>query len=221
MNTCCRAAVMLWLSTIGLLFGASTPIAPAFAGDPWGTWYTKDNERQIRITNCGGALCGSLVWLQEPNNPTNGEPLTDRHNPDPNKQSRPLLDTQIVLGMRPSGPDQWSGYLYNAEDGKTYSGSFIMTGASTAEVKGCLLIFCQSQTWTRQHGRRPSLPSDRASNYPEQSRAWHGRHQTNRFARCQTGLWSEVLQVAYRIGCRSFDAGTLEISHKSSDPTRN
>lgn len=91
MNTCCRAAVMLWLSTIGLLFGASTLIAPAFAGDPWGTWYTKDNESQIRITNCGGALCGSLVWLQEPNNPTNGEPLTDRHNPDPNKQSRPLL----------------------------------------------------------------------------------------------------------------------------------
>jgi uncharacterized protein (DUF2147 family) len=143
-----RVALALWLSAIGLLTGPNF-IATAFAADPWGIWYTKDNESQIRITNCGGALCGSLVWLQEPNDPTTGEPLTDKHNPDPSKQSQPLLGTRIVLGMRPSGPDQWSGELYNAGDGKTYTGSFTMTGANTAEIQGCLLVFCQSQTWTR------------------------------------------------------------------------
>jgi uncharacterized protein (DUF2147 family) len=148
MITSRRVAVALWLSVIGLLTGPNL-ISPALAADPWGTWYTKDNESQIRITKCGGALCGSLVWLQEPNDPTTGEPKTDKHNPNSNKQNRPLLGTQIMLGMRPSGPDQWSGELYNAEDGKTYTGSFTVTGANTGEIRGCLLVFCQSQTWTR------------------------------------------------------------------------
>ena len=84
----------------------------------------------MRITNCGGALCGALVWLKEPNDPETGRPKTDKNNADASKQSRPLLGVQIVLGMKPSGtPDQWSGNVYNASDGKTYTGSFTMTGA--------------------------------------------------------------------------------------------
>ena len=148
MRICRGVAPALWLFAIGLLIGTAL-IVTAFAADPWGTWYTKDNESQIRIANCGGLLCGSLVWLQEPNDPATGLPLADKHNPNPGRQSRPLLGTQIILGMRPSGPDRWSGNLYNAEDGKTYTGSFTMTGANTAEIQGCVLIFCQSQTWTR------------------------------------------------------------------------
>ncbi len=69
----------------------------------------------------------------------------------PAKQSRPLLGVPIVLGMKPSGtPDQWSGEVYNAYDGKTYIGSFTMTGPNTAELKGCVMsIICKTQTWTR------------------------------------------------------------------------
>jgi uncharacterized protein (DUF2147 family) len=125
--------------------------APAFAADALGTWYTADNDSQVRITNCGGALCGALVWLKEPNDPATGRPKTDKNNADAGKQSRPLLGVEIVLGMKPSGtPDQWSGQVYNASDGKTYSGSFTMTGANTAELKGCVMsVICKSQTWTR------------------------------------------------------------------------
>ena len=57
----------------------------------------------MRITNCGGALCGALVWLKEPNDPATGQPKTDKNNADASKQSRPLLGVQIVLGMKPSG----------------------------------------------------------------------------------------------------------------------
>ena len=99
MRTFHIAALGLWLFAVGLLTGPSL-IGPALAADPWGTWYTKDNESQILIANCGGALCGSLVWLREPNDRATGQPLTDKHNPDPMKQSRPLLGIQIVLGMR-------------------------------------------------------------------------------------------------------------------------
>ena len=57
---------------------------------------------------------------------------------------------QIVLGMKPSGADQWSGNVYNASDGKTYTGSFTLTGPNTAELKGCVMsVICKTQTWTR------------------------------------------------------------------------
>ena len=96
-------------------------------------------------------MCGSLVWLKEPNDPATGQPKKDKNNADASKQARPLLGVPIVLSMRPSGaPDQWSGSVYNASDGKTYTGSFTMTGPNTADLKGCVLsVFCKSQTWTR------------------------------------------------------------------------
>ncbi len=145
-----KAALALWLALIGL-GGGPWLAGPAFAADPMGNWYTGDKDSQVRITNCGGALCGNLIWLKQPNDPATGRPKTDKNNADPSKQSRPLIGVPIVLGMKPSGtPNQWSGSVYNAADGKTYSGSFTMTDANTAELKGCVLsVLCKSQTWTR------------------------------------------------------------------------
>src|SRR5580700_10031368 len=104
-----RLASALCLSTIALSAIALAPSGPARAADALGTWYTADKDSQVRITNCGGALCGSLVWLKEPNDPATGRLKTDKNNADASKQSRPLLGVPIVLAMKPSGPDQWSG----------------------------------------------------------------------------------------------------------------
>jgi uncharacterized protein (DUF2147 family) len=145
------AAAALWLLTIGLATFGPRAIAAALAADPAGTWYTADNDSQVRITNCGGALCGSIVWLKVPNDPDTGKPKTDKNNPDVSKQGRSLIGVQIVLGMKPSGANVWSGDVYNSQDGKTYSGSFTMTGDNTADLKGCVLggLICKSQSWTR------------------------------------------------------------------------
>jgi uncharacterized protein (DUF2147 family) len=149
MGTYRKAAVAFGLAGLVYLIAANL-IAPAYAADPTGTWYTSDKDSQVRISNCGGALCGTLVWLKEPNDPATGRPKTDKNNADASKQSRPLLGVQIVLSMRPSGTDQWSGSVYNASDGKTYSGSFTLTDANSAELKGCVLsVLCKSQTWMR------------------------------------------------------------------------
>ena len=139
-----RAASAIVLAALALA-------APAQAADPLGTWVTPEKD-QVRIVNCGGALCGSLVFLKEPNDPDTGKPKLDKHNADASKQSRPMLGVTIVIGMKPSGtPDKWDGSVYNAKDGKTYSGSLTMTGPNTAELKGCVLggLICKSQTWSR------------------------------------------------------------------------
>ena len=126
-------------------------IAPARAADPLGTWFTGDKKAKVRIVNCGDALCGTLSWLAEPDDPETNQPKTDKNNSDAAKKSRPLLGIPIVLNMKPSGDDKWQGKVYNAEDGGTYTGSFTMTGANTALLKGCVMggILCKSQTWTR------------------------------------------------------------------------
>src|SRR6516165_7214970 len=142
-------------TAVALGFSAATLVTINLAGtasaaDAIGTWYTGDKEGQVRIVNCGGALCGTLIWLKEPNDPATGRPKTDKNNADASKQSRPLLGVPIVLGMKSSGPGQWTGDVYNASDGKTYSGSFTLTGPNSADLKGCVLsVFCKSQTWTR------------------------------------------------------------------------
>jgi uncharacterized protein (DUF2147 family) len=150
-TTCLRiTAVALCVSAAALMTISSSKMAAA--AEALGTWYTGDKESQVRIVNCGGALCGTLVWLKEPNDPATGRPKTDKHNADASKQNRPLLGAPIVLAMKPNGPGQWNGEVYNAEDGKTYSGSFTLTGPDTADLKGCVLtVLCKSQTWTRVH----------------------------------------------------------------------
>src|SRR5579862_7816726 len=132
-------AAAFWLSLIGLSVGAAG-LAPVRAADPLGLWYTEGKDSQVRIRNCGAALCGALVWLRQPNDPDTGRPKTDKNNADASKRNRPLLGAEIVLGMKPSGtPGRWDGAVYNAKDGKTYAGSFTLTGSNTAELKGCVL----------------------------------------------------------------------------------
>jgi uncharacterized protein (DUF2147 family) len=123
----------------------------AMAADPIGTWLTQGGNSRIRIADCGGALCGSLIWLKEPNDSETGKPKTDKNNSDAAKRSRPLIGVQIVLSMKPSGTDKWSGQVYNAEDGKTYSGNLTYAGGESLQLQGCALggLLCKSQTWTK------------------------------------------------------------------------
>jgi len=142
------AAVVVSAIALAVIF-----TAPAFAADPFATWLTGDKKGKVKIVNCGGALCGNLVWLLEPNDPETNKPKTDKHNVDAGKQGRPLLGIPIVLNMKPEGADLWKGQVYNAEDGNTYSGSFTMTGANSAELRGCVMggLICKAQTWTRSN----------------------------------------------------------------------
>ena len=125
--------------------------SPALAADPHGVWVTEPGSSRIRIADCGGALCGSIVWLKDPNDAETQKPKLDKFNADASKRSRPLMGVTIVIGMKPAGTDKWSGQVYNAEDGKTYSGSVTMQGANALKLEGCALggLLCKAQTWSR------------------------------------------------------------------------
>ena len=120
----------------------------ALAGDPSGLWLTEDGEAKIKVGACGGAMCGTIAWLKEPNDKATNKPKTDKNNGNASLRERPIIGSPVLLSMKADGADKWSGQLYNAEDGKTYSGNIALAG-NTMKVQGCVAIICKTKTWTR------------------------------------------------------------------------
>ena len=122
--------------------------APASAQNALGLWLTKNRDAKVRVSNCGGSLCGAIAWLAEPIDPKTGKPAVDDNNPDPSKRNRSMIGVRI-FGMKPDGSNRWSGWIYNADDGKTYNGTVELLGPNALKVEGCLGPFCDHEIWGR------------------------------------------------------------------------
>jgi uncharacterized protein (DUF2147 family) len=144
MATAARTIVMI-SAVIGWL-----GVDPASA-DPVGTWLTEGGRSRVRVGPCGSALCGTVVWLKEPDDPDTGKPKVDKKNADASKRGRPLVGVAILLNAKPSGSNKWVGQVYNAEDGKTYDGTLTEVSPTSLKLEGCALagFICKSQVWTR------------------------------------------------------------------------
>ena len=131
------------------VFGLSMLSGAALAANPEGTWLSGDGGTKVQISNCGGKLCGKVVWLKEPINPANGKPQIDDKNPNPALAKRPIIGLSLFSGMQARGPNKWSGQIYNADDGSTYASNVSVTGADTLRVEGCVGALCGGENWTR------------------------------------------------------------------------
>ncbi len=111
---------------------------PALA-DPIGLWLDKDGWT-IRIQPCGPDLCAVIASIKPPLDPATGRPWTDKNNADASKRNRPLVGRR---GSEPacgrSAPRKWSGQLYDADRGQTFSGNLLEIGQDTIRIEGCLL----------------------------------------------------------------------------------
>lgn len=128
---------------LAALSGATA--AHAQSADASGTWLTQAGDARVKISKCGGGI----VWLREPTDTATGQPATDSKNPNPALARRPMIGLPLFSSMQPSGPNKWSGQIYNADDGSTYASSVTVTGAATLRVEGCVGALCGGETWTR------------------------------------------------------------------------
>jgi uncharacterized protein (DUF2147 family) len=117
-----------------------------------GVWLSPKANMRVRIGPCGPALCGNIVWLKDSTNPQTGEPPTDRNNPDPANRNKPLVGTQMVIGLRPGrAAGEWTGQVYSPNEGKTQDANFWMDGPDALKVEVCMVagLLCRTLTWTR------------------------------------------------------------------------
>ena len=123
-------------------------IVPALA-DPAGLWLDKDGWT-IRIQSCGPDLCAVIASVKPPLDPATGRPWTDKNNADAAKRNRPLIGLEVLTAMRLSAPRKWSGQLYDADRGQTFSGNLLETGQDTIRIEGCMLgIICGGEELQR------------------------------------------------------------------------
>ena len=75
----CRSGFMIAMVTAVL---AAVP-ATAQAAGPDGIWLTQAGDAKVRVSKCGGGICGVVVWLKDPIDPASGKAQVDDKNPNP------------------------------------------------------------------------------------------------------------------------------------------
>jgi len=143
------APAIFCIASLAIMTQAAFAEQPA---DLTGIWLSPKANMRVRVGPCGSALCGYIIWMQHPNDPQTGEPLTDRNNPDPAKRNKPILGLQMITDLKPGRPaGEWNGQVYLPNDGKTSNVGFSMDGPNGLKIEVCRLagLLCRTQTWTR------------------------------------------------------------------------
>lgn len=104
----------------------------ALAGPVNGEWQRDDGKAKVRMSDCGGAVCGVISWLKDP------------------AHASGKVGQQVFFDMKPSGDNLWKGSAFNPEDGKTYAGKMTLSG-DRLTTAGCVLggLICKSVNWAR------------------------------------------------------------------------
>ena len=128
---------------------AAPPAKAQAGGDVNGIWLTQAGDAKVHVSKCGGGICGVIVWLRDPINSATGKPQVDDKNPNPALAKRPMIGLPLFMGMRPAGPNKWSGQIYNADDGNFYASNVSVAGPDALRVEGCVGALCGGETWSR------------------------------------------------------------------------
>jgi uncharacterized protein (DUF2147 family) len=116
-------------------------VAPAYAQSTftYGVWRNPKNSVHVEIKPCGGGrACGVVIWA-------NADAVADaRKGGTPN-----LVGLQLLRDFALQKSGSWKGKVFVPDLNMTLSGTADFPDATTMKAKGCLLLFCKSQTWRR------------------------------------------------------------------------
>ena len=82
----CRTALLIAIATA---FLAAPSARAQGAGEPTGVWLTQAGDARVRVSKCGGGICGVIAGLRDPIDPATGKPQVDDKNPNPALARRP------------------------------------------------------------------------------------------------------------------------------------
>jgi len=137
-----------WVAAVAAM-GIGAFSGTAMANDATGVWRMENGRVTVKVSPCGGNLCGTVVGLKKPVD-DRGNPRLDKENPNPSLRKRPVIGLTILSNMKPRGEGSWSGTIYNPDDGNTYSSNMTLQSEDKMRVKGCVAgVFCRSMNFIR------------------------------------------------------------------------
>lgn len=113
-----------------------------------GIWRLDNGKVTVKVTPCGGNLCGTVVALKKPRD-DKGRPRLDKENPKESLRSRPVIGLTILSNMKPEGENRWNGTIYNPDDGNTYRSMMNLQNNRTMRVEGCIAVFCKAMKFIK------------------------------------------------------------------------
>ena len=110
----------------------------AMAADPAvGVWKTQPDDgayAHVKMTPCGGAICGTIQRTFN----ASGEYQSEN------------IGKQLVIDMKPDGSGKYAGKVWRPSNNKIYIGKMTVAGNSL-KLSGCVAggLLCSKQDWQR------------------------------------------------------------------------
>ena len=153
-----NCALIVLVTTLLSIATLSPALAKAGADNPFGYWVNRVGWL-IEAAICEDGICGTIVGMRED---AEDALRFDTHNPDPNLRQRSLCGIAIFGAFKPNdNPGEWEdGWIYNPQDGKTYSSVMKLGEEDTLEVRGYVLSPMFGRTIVLVRGEMPAMPCD-------------------------------------------------------------
>jgi uncharacterized protein (DUF2147 family) len=115
--------------------------------DPTGRWITADNQAVIQIAPCGAGLCGQIVGLAHPSNPT---PINWQGHPQCG-----MTILQTTASTDATGNRDWAGIVQDPRNGIIYHATMMLDAFRHLLLHGYVLLpaLGKTQTWLPYSGR--------------------------------------------------------------------
>lgn len=116
-----------------ILLGFAPGVCAAAGGSPLGTWIDHSGEGAVEITDCGGKLCGRIVWLKKAENNS-------------------TCSLQVIGNAKAVSGGKWDGgWIYDPDSQSKYDVEITPIKGDRLKVYGYAgsKLFGETMTWTR------------------------------------------------------------------------
>jgi uncharacterized protein (DUF2147 family) len=119
-----------------------------------GIWRSPGGNSIIKIADCGGSPCGTMVWA------------TDKAQKDSSKAAPQLVGTQLLTGLHQDKKGNWRGKLFIPDKNMHVTAKIDRLGPAELKVSGCAAgkALCKAAVWT---AFTADLPVDTSVAAPE------------------------------------------------------
>ena len=113
-----------------------------------GVWVTEGSRSKVEIFRTGNSYAAKIIWLAEENN-TEGQPKTDKKNPDPSLRSRPIIGLVILSDLKLENGIWKGSKIYSPERGEYIDCSLQLQDGYTLRITATKGFFSTTKYWRK------------------------------------------------------------------------